>query len=77
MAQTENGIKEYLEELMDLKRICTLRFRAVDGGLTTIKAHIVKLETVSGRDILETDAGLSIGVDQLVSVNDRPAENFC
>jgi hypothetical protein len=35
------------------------------------------METVSGRDMMETDAGFSIGLDQLVSVNDRPAENYC
>jgi hypothetical protein len=70
-------IEAYLEELTDLKREATLKFRSVDGGVSIIRAHILKLEDVSGRKILETDAGLSIGVDQLIAVNDRPAGHFC
>ncbi|HEU4470087.1 MAG TPA: hypothetical protein VFR58_03310 [Flavisolibacter sp.] len=70
-------LKNYLEEQMDLKRMCSIRFRAVDGAVTTIRAHIIKMDNVSGRDMIETDAGLVIGVDQLVQVNDRPGENYC
>ena len=77
MAEISESFKDYLEELMDLKRSWTIRFRAVDGGVSEVKGHIIKMETVSGRDMMETDAGFSIGLDQLVSVNDRPAENYC
>jgi hypothetical protein len=69
--------KEYLEEQMDLKRECTIRFRFVEGGVSTIKAHIVKMDQVSGRDIIETDAGLVIGMDQLIEVNNRVPGNYC
>ena len=68
---------EYLEEQMDLKRECTIKFRFVEGGVTTIKAHIVKLDEVSGRYMIETDAGLVIGVDQLIEVNQHIPENYC
>jgi hypothetical protein len=69
--------KEYLQEQIDLKRPCTIKFRSVEGGVSVIKAHILDLDTVSGRDIIETDAGLHIGVDQLLQVNDRIPENYC
>jgi hypothetical protein len=72
-----NSIKEYLEELMDLKRDNTIRFRAVDGGVTTVKGRIVKMDTVSDRDIIETDAGFTIGADQILEINGRSFENNC
>ena len=62
---------------MDLKRTCTITFRAVDGGVSTIKGHIVKMETVSGRDIIETDAGLVIGADQVLEINGRRFSTIC
>jgi hypothetical protein len=72
-----DALKEYLEELMDLKRSVSITFRAVDGGVSTVKGHIVKMETVSGRDIIETDAGLVIGADQILEINGRRFENIC
>ena len=52
-----NTLKEYLEELMDLKKDSTIKFRSIEGGVTTVKGRIVKIDTVSHRDIVETDAG--------------------
>lgn len=72
-----DGFKEYLEEQMDLKKPCTIKFRDVQGAVTTIKGHIVKMAEVSGREIIETDAGFLIGMDQIISINDRPQENYC
>jgi hypothetical protein len=72
-----DSFKEYLEEQMDLKRPCTIKFRSVQGGVSTIRAHIIKMDSVSGRDMIETDAGLLIGVDQLIEVNNRVPENYC
>lgn len=72
-----NAIKDYLEELMDLKRMATIRFRPVDGGLTEVKGHIVKVEEVSGRLIVETDAGFVLGDDQIREINGRRFENIC
>ena len=69
--------KDYLEEQMDLKRPCTIKFRDVQGAVSTVKGHIIRMEEVSGREIIETDAGLVIGMDQLIAVNDRPQENYC
>jgi hypothetical protein len=72
-----DALKEYLEELMDLKRSATITFRSVEGGVSTVKGHVVKMETVSGRDIFETDAGMVIGADQILEINGRRFENIC
>lgn len=73
----DKGFVDYLEEQMDLKRLCTIKFRSVEGGITTIKAHIIDMSTVSDREMIETDAGIHIGVDQLIQVNDRLAGDYC
>ncbi len=72
-----DSFKDYLEEQMDLKRPCTIKFKDVQGAIAVVKGHIVKMEEVSGREIIETDAGFAIGMDQIISVNDRPLENYC
>lgn len=71
------SFKEYIEEQMDMKRNCSITFRDVQGAVSTIKGHIVKMEEVSGREIIETDAGLIIGMDQIISINDRIQNNVC
>ena len=78
MAGTPNtSFKDYIEELMDLKRPCTIKFRDVQGTVTQVRGRIVKMEEVSGREIIETDAGFVIGMDQVISVNDKPQGNYC
>ena len=72
-----NSIKDYLEKLMDLKRPATIRFRSVEGSVTEIKGRVVKLDEVSGRLIVETDAGFVIGDDQIIEINGRSFENIC
>ena len=72
-----DSFKDYLEEQMDLKRPCTIKFKDVQGAVTITKGHIVKMEEVSDREIIETDAGLVIGMDQIISVNDRQQANYC
>ena len=72
-----DSFKDYLEEQMDLKRPCTIKFKDVQGAIAVLKGHIVKMEEVSGREIIETDAGFAIGMDQIISVNDKPQENYC
>ena len=72
-----DALKNYLEELMDLKRPAAIRFRSVEGGVTEINGHVVKLDEVSGRLIVETDAGYVIGDDQILQINGRSFENIC
>jgi hypothetical protein len=71
------AFKEYLEEQMDLRRPCIIKFRSVDGGVSILKTRIIDISTVSERDMIETDAGIHIGLDQIIQVNDRVAENYC
>lgn len=73
----QNGFLDYLEELRDLKKVCSITFRDVEGMMNVIRARIVKIEEVSGREIIETDAGFVIGMDQMVAVNDRQQANYC
>lgn len=77
MAESANTFKSYLEEQMDLKRSCSIKFRSVEGGIAIIQAHILSMENQSGRDIIETDAGISIGLDQIIEVNERQQDNYC
>lgn len=72
-----NTVKDYLEELMDLKRSVLIRFRSIEGSLTEIKGRIAKLTEVSGRLIVETDTGYVIGNDQIIEINGRRFENIC
>lgn len=69
--------KSYIEEVMDLKERCTIQFRSVEGAVSEISARIISMENAGGRDILDTDAGFSIGLDQIISINGRTAENYC
>ena len=71
------GLKAYIDDIMIRKSICSIRFRAVDGGVSTIKAHIISTDSVSGRDMFETDAGFVIGLDQVLAINDKSFENYC
>jgi hypothetical protein len=73
----QDAFLDYLEEIRDRKKVCSISFRDVQGMLTVIRGRILKIEEVSGREIIETDAGLVIGMDQIVAVNDRQQENYC
>jgi hypothetical protein len=70
-----SSFTDYLEELVDLKKESSITFTSVDGGVSTIRGHIVKFETLVGRDMIETDTGLIIGVDQIIEVNNRQGPN--
>jgi len=72
-----DAFKDYLEEQMDLKQTCTIQFRDVSGAVSEVRGHIIKLDEVSGRYMIETDAGLTIGLDQIIAVNGRVQEHFC
>jgi hypothetical protein len=69
--------KNYLQELADQRRLSTIRFRSVEGAISEIRAHIIDFSTVADRDMIETDAGIHIGLDQIVQVNDRIREDYC
>ena len=68
---------DYLEEIRDLKKLCVVRFRDVQGMEAEVRGHIVKMDQVSGRDMIETDAGLLIGLDQIIAVDGRLSDDYC
>ena len=72
-----NELKQYLEELMDERRLCTIRFRGENGGLSTIKARILELDERDGRDYLVTEDGLEISFEDLEEVNGRSFSGLC
>lgn len=74
---TDKAFLDYLQECADLNRLCHIRFVSVDGAVSEISVHLVRLYHEGNRQIIETDAGFSIGVDQLQAVNGRPAAYFC
>ena len=72
-----NELKQYLEELMDERRLCTLRFRGENGGLASIKARILELDNRNGKDYLVTEDGLEISLENLEEVNGRAFKGLC
>jgi hypothetical protein len=70
-------MKEYLEEQMDLKRICAIRFIADNGGLATIRARIADLYSRDSRDYLKTEEELEISFDKIIGINDRSFNPSC
>lgn len=72
-----DDFKEYIQEQIDLKRPCTIKFRSVEGGVSVIKIRIIDMSTVADRDMIETEAGFHIGVDQIIEVNDKLRGDYC
>lgn len=73
-----DALKEYIEQLMDLKQNVTVKFRSVaDGGVSETKGHIVSMDSVSDRDMFDLDSGLTIALDQILEINGRSFENIC
>ena len=68
---------EYLEELVDFERNCTIKFRGENGGLATINARLRDIHITDSDSYIKTADGLRINLSQLVEVNGRPAENIC
>jgi hypothetical protein len=72
-----NELKLYLEELMDERSLCSIRFRGENGGLAQIKTRILELDSREGVDYLVTEEGLEIRFDSLEEVNGRGFKGLC
>ena len=68
---------EYLEEIVDLKRSCSIRFNAENGGIAIIQTKLSDINTDIEESYIKTADGLKINISQLIEVNDRPAQNIC
>ena len=62
-------LKNYLEELMDLRRTCTIRFRADNEAVTTLFTRITDLNEMDGKLRVRVEDGLEIKQEQIISVD--------
>jgi hypothetical protein len=62
-------LKTYLEELIDLKRNCTIRFRADNDAISTLSTRIMDIIEPDGMARIRVEEGLEIGVDRILSVD--------
>ena len=67
---------EELEELAAVHELCTLQFRASNGGVATLQTEIRQLLQVDGEPHLVTKDGLPIKLRELVSVNGKPVAHY-
>lgn len=68
---------EYLEEMVDLKKNCSIRFKAGNDGIAVIKTRLSDINSEGGEGYVKTIDGLKININQLIEVNGRPVQNFC
>ena len=68
---------EYLEELVDFERNCSIKFRGDNGGIAIIQTRLRDIYTGDGEGYIKTTDGLRISLNQLIEVNGRPAQNIC
>lgn len=68
---------EYLEELVDFERNCSIKFRGDNGGIAIIQARLRDIHAEEGEGYIKTGDGLKINLNQLIEVNGRPAQNIC
>ena len=68
---------EYLEEIADQKRSCSIRFKAENGGIAIIQTKVSDVNRDEDEHYIKTIDGLKINISQLVEVNGRFAQNIC
>ena len=66
-----------LEVLAALKKQCLIKFEAENGGTPEIRARITGIYAVGGEQYLRTEGGLSIRLDKLIQVDDKPLKKNC
>ena len=70
-------IIDYLEELMDFQRTCTIRFAADNGGIASIRAKLSDVYNDNKEGYIKTTDGLTIKISQVVDINGRSFKNIC
>ena len=68
---------EYLEELADFERSCSIKFKGDNGGIATIQARLRDVYLDDGEAYIKTADGLKISISHLIEVNGRQAQNIC
>ncbi|MCU7550811.1 hypothetical protein OCK74_16955 [Chitinophagaceae bacterium LB-8] len=72
-----NEILEELEVLAAMKKLCYIKFEAENGGTPEIKARITGIYLIGDEQYLKTEEGLSIRLDKLLQVDDKPLKKNC
>ena len=68
---------EYLEELVDFERNCSIKFRGDNGGIAVIQTRLRDIHIGDGEGYIKTADVLRINLNQLIDVNGRSAQNIC
>ncbi len=68
---------EYLEEMVDLKRSCSIRFKSENDGIAVLQTKLSDINSDEEEGYIRTIDGLKINISQLVEVNGRLAQNIC
>ena len=68
---------EYLEELVDFERSCSIKFRGDNGGIAVIQTRLRDIHIGDGEGYIKTADGLRINLNQLIDVNGHSAQNIC
>ena len=64
----------YLEELIDLRRDCTIRFRADNEAVSELKARILNVHNRENVVYITLDNGLDIRAERIVTINGNPLQ---
>ena len=68
---------EYLEELADFKRNCTIKFRGDNGAISLIRGTIQNINMEEDGGCIIVAGGIKINISQLIEVNGRQLQNIC
>lgn len=66
-----------LEAFATLRQICTVNYSDLEGESTIVKSRILNLYTKNKIEYMQLENGLTIRLDQLISVNGKLLRNYC
>lgn len=75
--QVDDQVVEELEVLAAMKKQCTIKFEAENGGSPEIKTRILGVYSENEAYYLKTDSGLSIRLDKLLQVDGKSLKKNC
>ena len=71
------GFVDYVEELVDLKSNCSIKFKADNGAISIVSDRIKDVNIEEDQRYIKTAKGLKIDISQVIEINGRSAQNFC
>ena len=75
--QVNEEILEELGVLAAMKKHCLIKFEAENGGTPEIMARIIGVYSLGDEQFLKTEEGLSIRLDKLIQIDDKPLKKNC